>query len=140
MVLRMAADPSNTHSISVRLQRTTTEEAYLSIPVDGAIMQEEPVADGSFRIDPDKLWAEAIRLAKQSAEWVVEDSQVAPHPIQQAPPWVAGQLRKQGRGEWSWTSTPTVADLSRVGRIGRAGAARPRVSSRRPGRRCAPGW
>lgn len=80
-----------TYSISVRLQRTTTEETHLSVPVDEAIMKDEAAADGSYRIDPAKLWAEAIRLAEQSADWMIEDRWVTPHPIQQAPPWIADQ-------------------------------------------------
>ena len=80
-------EPPATSSISVRLQRTTTEETYLSVPVDAAIMQ--PAPDGSYRIDPGKLWAQAIRLAEQSADWTVEDRQVRAHPIQKAPPWIA---------------------------------------------------
>ena len=67
-----------TYSISVRLQRTTTEETYLSVPVDDAIMQDEPAADGTNRIDPGKLWAEAIRLAEQSTNWTIEDQQGSP--------------------------------------------------------------
>jgi hypothetical protein len=93
------AEPAKTYSIAVRLRRTTTEEAYLSVPVDGAIMQDEPGADGSYRMDPDKLWAEAIRLADQSAEWTVEDRQVTPHPIQQSPPRIAEQIEEQELGE-----------------------------------------
>jgi hypothetical protein len=88
-----------TYSISVRLQRITTEETYLSVPVDEAIMQDEVAADGNHRIDPAKLWAEATRLAEQSADWTTEDRQVIPHPIQQAPPWIANQLREQPSGE-----------------------------------------
>jgi len=72
-------EPPATYSISVRLQRTTTEETYLSVPVDAAIMQDEPAPDGSSRIDPGKLWAQAIRLAEQSADWSVEDRQVSAH-------------------------------------------------------------
>ena len=87
-----------TYSISVRLRRTTTEETYLSVPVDESIMQNEPAADGSYRIDPDKLWAEAIRLAEQPTNWTIEDRQVTPHPIQQAPPWIAEQHREQPTG------------------------------------------
>lgn len=82
-------EPPATYSISVRLQRTTNEETYLSVPVDAAIMQDEAVPDGSYRIDPGKLWAQAIRLAEQSADWSVEDRQVRAHPIQKAPPWIA---------------------------------------------------
>lgn len=88
-----------TYSISVRLQRTTTEETYLSVPVDEAIMQEEPTSDGSRRIDPGKLWTEAIRLAEQSTNWTIEDQRVAPHPIQKAPPWIAEQHQEQPHGE-----------------------------------------
>ncbi|MEV0131010.1 hypothetical protein AB0H83_21425 [Dactylosporangium sp. NPDC050688] len=88
-------EPQRTYSISVRLQRTTTEEAYLSVPVDEAIMKDEAASDGSYRIDPVKLWAEAIRLAGESADWTTEARQVTPHPIQQAPPSIAEQLREQ---------------------------------------------
>ena len=52
-------------------------------------MQDEPAPDGSYRIDPGKLWAQAIRLAEQSADWTVEDRQVTGHPIQKVPPWIA---------------------------------------------------
>lgn len=83
-----------TYSISVRLRRITTEDTYLSVPVDETIMQDEPASDGSFRIDADKLWAEAIRAAGSSAQWALEEQQVTPHPIQQAPPEVAQQLRE----------------------------------------------
>jgi len=55
--------------------------------------------DGSYRIEPDKLRAEAIRLADQSADWTVEDRKVTPHPIQQAPPGLAEQLQEQVPGE-----------------------------------------
>jgi hypothetical protein len=71
-----------TYSISARLQRTTTEERHPPVPVDEAIMPDEPAADGSYRIDPDKLWAEAMRLAEHSADRMIEDRQVTPHPIQ----------------------------------------------------------
>jgi hypothetical protein len=69
-------EPPATYSISLRLQRTATEQTYLSVPIDAAIMQDEPAPDGSSRIDPGKLWAQAIRLAEQSADWTVEDRQV----------------------------------------------------------------
>ena len=80
------------YSISVRLRRTTTEEAYLSVPVDGAIMQDQPTVDGSYRIDPEKLWAEAIRLAEASGDWMTEAREVSPHPIQKAPPRIQEHL------------------------------------------------
>jgi len=82
------------YSILVRVQRTTTEEAYVSVPVDEAIMQPEPTADGTLRVDVHKLWAEAVRLAGEYDQWVVEDLHIAPHPTQQAPPRIAEQLQK----------------------------------------------
>jgi hypothetical protein len=75
-----------TYAISVRLRRTTNEETYVSVPVDAAILRDEAEADGSRRIDPDRLWAAAIQLAEQSAGWAIEDRQIIVHPIQQAPP------------------------------------------------------
>ena len=64
-------------------------------------MQDDAAADGSYRIDGAKLWAEAIRLAEQSADWTIEDRQVTPHPIQQAPPWIADQHRERPSDEQS---------------------------------------
>ncbi|MGW6023402.1 hypothetical protein [Streptomyces sp. NPDC055099] len=72
------------YSISVRLQRTTLEEAYVSVPVTGALMQEEPGEDGSYSIDTEKFVAAAIEL-QGGADWVPEEQQVGLHPIQQAP-------------------------------------------------------
>lgn len=72
------------YSISVRLQRTTVEEAYVSVPVTGAVMQEEPAEDGSRRLDTEKFVAAAIELGG-GAEWLPEHQQVVLHPIQQAP-------------------------------------------------------
>jgi hypothetical protein len=43
------------------------------VPADQTIMQDEATADGTYRIDPAKLWAEAIRLAEGSAGWIIED-------------------------------------------------------------------
>jgi hypothetical protein len=90
-VLRVTAESPTPYSISVRLRRVTTEEAYVSVPVDRGIVRDAPDADGSLRIDTDKLWSEAIRLAVQSDRWSVEGRQVTPHPIRKAPPGVADQ-------------------------------------------------
>ncbi|MEV0522003.1 hypothetical protein AB0I66_01155 [Streptomyces sp. NPDC050439] len=73
-----------TYSISVRLQRTTVEEAYVSVPVTDAVMQQEPAENGSSRLDKEKFVAAAIELGGE-AEWLPEQQQVALHPIQQAP-------------------------------------------------------
>ncbi|MFI6088439.1 hypothetical protein [Streptomyces sp. NPDC051218] len=72
------------YSISVRLQRTTVEEAYVSVPVSDAVMQDERAEDGSYRLDTEKFVAAAIELGGGAA-WLPEHQQVALHPIQQAP-------------------------------------------------------
>lgn len=72
------------YSISFRLQRTTVEETYVSVPVTDALLREEPAEDGSFRIDTEKFVAAAIELGS-GADWLPENQQVVPHPIQKAP-------------------------------------------------------
>ena len=79
------------YSISVRLQRTTVEESYVSVPVTDAVMQEEPAEDGSYRIDTEKLFAAAVELGSE-ADWLSEEQRVVVHPIQKAPDSVSPQL------------------------------------------------
>jgi hypothetical protein len=83
------------HSISVRLQRTTVEESYVSVPVTDAVMQEEPTEDGSYRLDTDKLFAAAIELGN-GADWLPEDQQVVLHPVQKAPDNMSSQAPPPG--------------------------------------------
>lgn len=77
-------DRMPTYSISVRLQRTTTEECFVSVPVTDDVMQE-PDADGVMRLDAAKVIAAAVELGEASAEWTQESRQVTPHPIQKPP-------------------------------------------------------
>ncbi|MFD8480462.1 hypothetical protein [Kitasatospora sp. NPDC059673] len=72
------------YSISVRLQRTTVEEAYVSVPVTDAMMRDEPNEDGSYGIDVTEFYAAALQLGA-AAEWLPEDRSVVVHPIQKAP-------------------------------------------------------
>ena len=74
-----------TYSISVRLQRTTVEERYVSVPVTEAMMQAEPDEDGARRLDPGKLVAAAIELGQDDTDWLPEARSVVLHPIQKAP-------------------------------------------------------
>ncbi|MEW2507315.1 hypothetical protein AB0878_43340 [Amycolatopsis sp. NPDC047767] len=76
-----------TYSISVRLQRTTVEEAYVSVPVGDAVLRDEPEPDGSARLDPQKVMAAAVELGR-AAHWSAEDVRITPHPIQKPPPGV----------------------------------------------------
>jgi hypothetical protein len=73
------------YSISVRVRRVTIEEVYVKVPVDSSVMNPEPDADGSHRLDGGKVMAEATRLATHLAEWHVEEQSVSIHPIQKAP-------------------------------------------------------
>jgi hypothetical protein len=81
----MGKDRMESYSISVRLRRVTMEEGYVSVPVTDAIMQREIQADGTYRIDPDKLVAEAARLGAELTDWQVEEQQISMHPVQKAP-------------------------------------------------------
>ncbi|MER6208798.1 hypothetical protein ACWDG9_26245 [Streptomyces sp. NPDC001073] len=73
------------YSVSVRLQRTTVEERYVSVPVTDAVMRAEPDPDGSRRLDADKLLAAAIELGRDDTDWLPEEREVTIHPIQKAP-------------------------------------------------------
>jgi len=78
-----------TYSVSFRLQRTTTEFAFVSVPVTGDLMIEQP--DGSGRIDVAKMVQRAIEIGQASGvAWQPEGQQVQPHPIQTPPPGLAG--------------------------------------------------
>jgi hypothetical protein len=83
----------NTFSISVRLQRITTEEYYVSVPVTGAVMADQPDADGNYHLDSAKVFDAAVELGRSaSAEWVLESQEVLSHPIQKAPDAVQQEL------------------------------------------------
>ena len=73
----------SSYSISVRLQRTTVEEAYVSVPVTDVVMRE-PDEDGTVRLDPQKVFAAAVELGAE-ADWLAEERQVGVHPVQKAP-------------------------------------------------------
>jgi hypothetical protein len=69
----------DTYSISLRLRRVTYEDAYVAVPVTEAIMKKseggvlEKGEDGHFRIDPEVLWAEGIRISQDNrVEWKIE--------------------------------------------------------------------
>ncbi|GIH07116.1 hypothetical protein Rhe02_51830 [Rhizocola hellebori] len=75
----------NSFSVSVRLQRLTTEECHVSVPVTQEVMQDQPDADGSFRLDGKKIFEAAIRMGQESGNWALEAQHVEVHPIQKAP-------------------------------------------------------
>jgi hypothetical protein len=78
-----------TYSVSFRLQRTTTEFAFVSVPVTGDLMIEQP--DGTARIDASKMVQRAMEMGRASGiAWQPEAQQVQPHPIQTPPPELEG--------------------------------------------------
>jgi hypothetical protein len=74
-----------TYSVSFRLQRTTTEFAFVSVALTTDLMIER--ADGSAGIDVDKLVQRAIEMGRaDGVVWQPEERHVQPHPIQTPPP------------------------------------------------------
>ena len=76
-----------TFSISVRLQRVTTEAAHVSVPLSDELLQINPDGSKANTLDPTKLMAAAIELGKHPATlWKVEGPVlITPHAIQTAP-------------------------------------------------------
>ena len=74
-----------TYSVSFRLRRTTTEFAFVSVPVTADLMIEQP--DGTGRIDVAKMVQRAVERGQlPGVAWHPEGRQVEPHPIQTPPP------------------------------------------------------
>ncbi len=77
--------PTNSVSISFRLQRVTVEDAYVSVLVTPDLVTEQ--ADGSGRLDVPALVARAVEMGTApTTTWSREEQSVAPHPLQQPPP------------------------------------------------------
>jgi hypothetical protein len=76
--------PEAAFSISYRLLRTTTENAFVNVPVTSSLMIKQE--DGSKKLDVEKVSNQAIQFGKQFAqEWQPEDCKVEIHPIQTPP-------------------------------------------------------
>ena len=86
-----------TYFVSFRLQRTTTEFAFVSVPVTGDLMVERP--DGTGRIDVDRMVQRAVEMGQASGVlWQLEEEEIRPHPIQTAPPGLAEGVADAERG------------------------------------------
>jgi hypothetical protein len=80
----MNIDTQPTYSISMRLQRTITEFAFISVPVIDELLIEQ--SDGTKRLDVNKVTQQAIALGNADGlVWHSEEQQVQLHPIQTAP-------------------------------------------------------
>ena len=74
-----------TYSVSFRLQRTTTEDTFVSVPITDELMIEQP--DGSAKLDVEKLVARAVEIGLEPhVVWTPEGTEITPHSIQKPPP------------------------------------------------------
>lgn len=81
----MSEENSGATCVSLRLRRTTYEDAYVNVPVTDAILKQKE--NGTYGIDYDAFVAEAIRLSENpSVEWRVEEHCTEPHPVQKPRP------------------------------------------------------
>jgi len=74
-------------SVSVRLQRVTTETAYVAVPLLEELLQVNANGSRTNTIDAEKLFAAAIELGRHPAtHWSVEGEVViTPHSVQSPP-------------------------------------------------------
>ena len=73
--------PELHYSIAVRIRRTVVEEVHVLVPITDGVVTDD-------HVDPDKLFAEAIRIGRESAqEWRPDgEPLVEIHPLQTPPP------------------------------------------------------
>ena len=74
------------YSVSVRLQRITTESAHVSVPITAEMLLPRLDDSTEQKIDVEKLVATAVQLGAQpSTSWESDgESVIRPHPIQSA--------------------------------------------------------
>jgi hypothetical protein len=77
-----------TYSISVGLRRTTVEYAFVSVPMDGKVMEPDPGGHNQFRVNPEKVFEIAKRMGNETTVlWAQESAAlIEVHPWQTAPP------------------------------------------------------
>jgi hypothetical protein len=77
--------PIPTYSVTFRLQRTTTESAFVSVPVTSDLIVV--MNDGKGRLAVEKMLLRAAKLgADVNLDWQFERRVVEPHPVQSLPP------------------------------------------------------
>jgi hypothetical protein len=93
------------YSVSFRLQRTTTEFAFVSVPVTHDLMLERP--DGTGSLDVERMVERAVEMASASeVMWQHESCHIQPHPIQTPPP----ESKRQSQGDDS-RKLPSSSEL-----------------------------
>ncbi|MGI4872777.1 MAG: hypothetical protein ACRYFX_16580 [Janthinobacterium lividum] len=79
------SDDNKTYSIRLRLRREIIQDAYVSVFVDEKVVTQQE--DGSFKLDMEKLTAEAIRISNDPRmDWQTESTRTEPHPLQAVMP------------------------------------------------------
>jgi hypothetical protein len=75
------------YSICFRLRRTTVEDAFVRVPINGAVMQPRLGEDGTLRLDTDRVIQLAVSLGNDaSTKWIIDGQPVVEaHPLQMAP-------------------------------------------------------
>lgn len=75
----------STYCIQIRLQRTTTDNTIVLVPVTADVIIQNP--DGTATINADRVLELATEIASSpTTEWFPEGCQIQPHPIQQPTP------------------------------------------------------
>ncbi len=71
----------STYSIQVRVQRTTTEHAFILVPVTSEVIIQKP--DGTGTLDPEQVMHRALQLAASpEMQWLPEGCETQLHPVQ----------------------------------------------------------
>jgi hypothetical protein len=85
-----------TYSISCRLRRTITEEAFVLVLVADEVKQDTPDKKGRYFLDGKKVMDAAVCLGSDPAtRWTRESEVVVElHPVQVAPPEDSDDTRK----------------------------------------------
>jgi hypothetical protein len=80
----MPKNSDSTYSVSFRVRRTTTEYAFVSVPLTADLTISQP--DGTGRIDVPMMVHRAVEMARApDVSWQREEQLVEPHPVQIAP-------------------------------------------------------
>jgi hypothetical protein len=79
---------TKTYSVSVRLRRTKVEYAFVSVPVTGNVMEQDPEDPTRLRMSGDKVFDLAKRMGADPTVLWAEESEplIEVHPLQTAPP------------------------------------------------------
>ena len=65
--LTIASMEQKTYSISVRLKRTKIEYEFVSVPVDGNVMEPAPEDATKLRVNSEKVFEAAKRMGAETA-------------------------------------------------------------------------